>query len=273
MPSYPGAVKAFTSRNSGDVIQPAHVNDLQDEVAAIETGLLNGTAQLNSSNSTLANLSVTGKSTLASLQVSGNSTLGSSITIGAQPYIFPSSGGSTGNVLMCVSTSGSTMGLEWRAPSGVGGMVLLRANSGSDSNAAAANMDTVAISGLTANDAIFVRYSIGTVTQTLNLAPLLYQTTDPSTLAFLANSGATAAKYFVGTAVISQAQAASTTYLTMVTGNITPGGIGGADSTAAIGSSIATAWTGSWTLALRHQGVTAGGSLKWSWGVYRMVGQ
>lgn len=63
--SYPGAVKSFTSRNAGDVIQPAHVNDLQDEVNAIEAGLLNGTAPLNSSNSTVANLSVSGNSTIA----------------------------------------------------------------------------------------------------------------------------------------------------------------------------------------------------------------
>lgn len=41
---YPTGVSSFTSKNSGDVIQPAHVNDLQTEVAAIEGGLLNGVA-------------------------------------------------------------------------------------------------------------------------------------------------------------------------------------------------------------------------------------
>jgi len=60
MASYPGAVKTFTSRSAGDVIQPSHVNDLQDEVNAIEAGLLQGTAPLNSSNSTVANLTVSG---------------------------------------------------------------------------------------------------------------------------------------------------------------------------------------------------------------------
>jgi len=60
MAQYPGAVKTFTTRNAGDVIQPSHVNDLQDEVNAIEAGLLQGTAPLNSSNSTVANLTVTG---------------------------------------------------------------------------------------------------------------------------------------------------------------------------------------------------------------------
>lgn len=38
--SYPSSVKAFTSRVAGDTIQPAHVNDLQDEVTAVETDLL-----------------------------------------------------------------------------------------------------------------------------------------------------------------------------------------------------------------------------------------
>lgn len=42
--SYPTSVKTFVSRNAGDVIQPAHTNDLQDEVNAIETGLKSGLA-------------------------------------------------------------------------------------------------------------------------------------------------------------------------------------------------------------------------------------
>ena len=63
MASYPGAVKTFTTKNSGDTIQPADVNDLQNEVNAIEAGLLNGTANLQSSASTVATLSVLGAST------------------------------------------------------------------------------------------------------------------------------------------------------------------------------------------------------------------
>lgn len=61
--SYPTAVKTFTTKNAGDTIQPAHINDLQDEVVAIEQGLLGGVSPLQSSNSTLANLSVPGLST------------------------------------------------------------------------------------------------------------------------------------------------------------------------------------------------------------------
>lgn len=40
--SYPTNVKSFTTKNSGDSIQAAHVNDLQDEVVAVETDLKNG---------------------------------------------------------------------------------------------------------------------------------------------------------------------------------------------------------------------------------------
>lgn len=75
--SFPGAVKTFTTKNTGDVIQPADVNDLQDEVNAIEAGIRNGTAPLNSSNSTLTNLSVTANSTIAgALNVGGAMTIG-----------------------------------------------------------------------------------------------------------------------------------------------------------------------------------------------------
>lgn len=40
--SYPTSAKSFTTKNSGDSIQAAHVNDLQDEVTAVETDLIAG---------------------------------------------------------------------------------------------------------------------------------------------------------------------------------------------------------------------------------------
>ncbi len=65
MPSYPTSVKSFTTKNSNDVANSAHVNDLQDEVTAIESGLRNGTAPINAAASTITSLSVTGGSTFA----------------------------------------------------------------------------------------------------------------------------------------------------------------------------------------------------------------
>ena len=79
MAAFPDSVKSFTTKNTGDVVQAAHINDLQDEVAAIEGGIRNGTAPINSSGSTLAALSVSGGSTLASLSVTGDSTLAGSL--------------------------------------------------------------------------------------------------------------------------------------------------------------------------------------------------
>jgi hypothetical protein len=64
MAQFPTSAKTFTSKSNGQVIDAAHVQDLQDEVAAIEDGYLNGTARLNAGASTLASLVVTGNLTV-----------------------------------------------------------------------------------------------------------------------------------------------------------------------------------------------------------------
>lgn len=106
--SYPNAVKTYTTKSdgAGNRIQADHINALQDEVTAIEDGLLNGTAPIASSNITAPALQVT-TATITNL-VSGGGRL-----------VLPSSGGSTGQVLTIVSTSGSTQTLEWRSAAGV----------------------------------------------------------------------------------------------------------------------------------------------------------
>ena len=40
--SYPTSAKSFTTKNTADTIQAAHINDLQAEVTALETGLVPG---------------------------------------------------------------------------------------------------------------------------------------------------------------------------------------------------------------------------------------
>jgi hypothetical protein len=40
--SYPTSVKAFSNRSAGQTIASAHLNDVQDEVNAVETALVNG---------------------------------------------------------------------------------------------------------------------------------------------------------------------------------------------------------------------------------------
>ncbi len=258
MASYPGAVKSFTSKNAGDVIQPVDINDVQDEINAIEAGLLNGTANLNSSNSTVVSLSVL-----------HNSTLGSTITIGTVPMIWPAAGGSTGQVLTISSTSGSTLTLAWQAAVANPSLTLLKANSGTDSNASAANVDTVAISGLTAKDQLLLEVAaVSVAQQTAGL--FAYTTTDSTNFINLTGAVALAAgDVFVTRGSIQQSQASSTSAWGFTKGRFVSAGA--AENITA--ASLATAWTGSWTLALRHTGVTAGGTLQWKWSVYKLAGQ
>lgn len=105
--SYPGAVKVFATRSAGQTIDASHTNDLQDEVNAIEAGLINGTAPLTSS-----------RASVQGLQVTGNSTLGSTITIGTNTYVFSTAApASTGHVLTAQTISGSTVTVGWQAAS------------------------------------------------------------------------------------------------------------------------------------------------------------
>ena len=88
MATFPGGVKSFTTKVSAQSIDAAHVNDIQDEVTAIEDGYRNATAPLNSSGSTLATLSVT-----------GNSTFTDSVNFTGEIKLSGSTGTSTGQVL------------------------------------------------------------------------------------------------------------------------------------------------------------------------------
>lgn len=156
MASFPTSVKTFTTRNAGDTIQPAHVNELGDEVTAIEDGLINGTAPIVSSRISAPASQIT-NSTVTNLSVTGQSTLASSVTIGAQRYIFPSSGGSTGDVLTCVSTSGSTMTLEWRATGA--GVPTVKASARVDGSLALVHGVNVSGTSTIATGQVTVRFS------------------------------------------------------------------------------------------------------------------
>lgn len=83
MASYPTAVKTFTTKSdgAGNKVFASHINDLQDEVTAIEDGLLNGSAPVSCSRATAASLSVAGASTVGSLSVGGASTITGAVTL------------------------------------------------------------------------------------------------------------------------------------------------------------------------------------------------
>lgn len=42
--SYPTSARSYTSKNNGGTIDASHINDLQEEVTAIETDLIAGSA-------------------------------------------------------------------------------------------------------------------------------------------------------------------------------------------------------------------------------------
>lgn len=84
MANFPTAPTTFANRSAGQSVASAHMNSVQDEIAAIEDGYLNGTARLNSSRSTVATLSVLGNSTFAAaINVGGNSTFGANVQFGS----------------------------------------------------------------------------------------------------------------------------------------------------------------------------------------------
>ena len=140
---------------------------------------------------------------------------------------------------------------------------LLKANSGTDTNASAATVDTYAMaSGLTAKDTVLVEVTIEAITQAV-ATPLLYNTTDSVARCNLITLAAGEAS--IHQCYIRQAKSAATKVLS------NPGfGAGVANTTV---STFVTAWTGAWTLGLRHGGVTAGGTFHWSWAVYVLRGQ
>ncbi len=150
-------------------------------------------------------------------------------------------------------------------------MTLLTAGSGTSTAAGATDVDTVAISGLTALDTLQVFTTVESVTQA-TAGCLLLSTTDAVTLTYVVN-GAVGAGLAAG--VVNQ----STSVIRMRQGSTTAG----MGTSTGSNTSVATlydgrtftlaSWTGSWTLALRHAGVTAGGTFKYNWAVYKVAGQ
>lgn len=113
MANYPGSAPSFTVKSAGQTIQPSHVNDVQDEVTAIGGGLLNGTARLNSSHSTVVSLSAA-TSTITNLSGTNstitNMTAGSVITTAIQATNSTMSNINAGSMsITSITATGSTI--------------------------------------------------------------------------------------------------------------------------------------------------------------------
>lgn len=149
--------------------------------------------------------------------------------------------------------------------------VLLTANSGTNTSAVAANVDTIAISGLTAKDTLKVVVTIGSTTQA-TAAPRLYNSTDSVDI-LVSDANIVAGTAYTFEVIIKQRQTAATKIV--ASGPLSNQDTAGTafSTTKHTISTFTQNWTGSWTLALRHAGVTAGGTCDWSWAVYKLVGQ
>lgn len=147
--------------------------------------------------------------------------------------------------------------------------VAASADSGSTTNAAAENVATAAISGLTAKDTLRVIFTFESVTQ-LTTTPLLYSNTDSVALLNIANgTNCSAGHTHQGEATLRPRQGSTVNLAATYVGN------GSFNAVIGVGGvpTVTTAWTSPWTLALRHAGVVAGGTFKWSWAVYIIRGQ
>lgn len=171
-----------------------------------------------------------------------------------------------GTALQVPRINAAADGYEFFTPSGV--MTLLVADSGTTTNTSAEDVDTIAITGLTAKDALLVHATGRAVTQGV-AAFALRNTTDSVNLSGLGTTSNLAA----GEGAIvqwnaRQRQDAATAVHTLALSAINSTWNGTANQ-----STFTQAWTGSWTLGLHHDGVTSGGTFQWSWAVFKVAGQ
>lgn len=163
---------------------------------------------------------------------------------------------------------------------GGGAYTLLGEAEGTDTTAAATNVATFAISGLTVKDQLRVVIAMSSAVQT-TAAPVLYNATDSLLLSYLSVTGGTdltAGVAQIADLLLMAEQSNSKHIMTIGHGwaaaypialaiGVTFGLISGVTFT--------TDWTGSWALALRTGagGVTAGGTFHYRIAVYKIVGQ
>lgn len=153
------------------------------------------------------------------------------------------------------------------------GWTLLGQGSGTDATASATNVFTLAISGLTVKDRLKILITHSSAAQLTN-APVLYSTTDSANIKGLCNNGNLAASDYGEDEITLSNDQSSTT-------KVIARDVGWVGTTASSGHNTgivwtpSTAWTGSWTLALRTGagGVTAGGTYRYNIAVYKVVGQ
>lgn len=161
---------------------------------------------------------------------------------------------------------------------GGGPLTLVGQAEGTSTTLATTNVTTFAMSGLTLKDSLMVVVESFASGQALD-PPILYNSTDSIAITPGLVSAATnipAGGWAMAVVNIGSVNDAGTkrVYATVLTGDGTTGGEG-AGTTGFRASTFTTAWTGSWTLALRTGagGIPAGGTYYYRIAVYKRAGQ
>lgn len=148
---------------------------------------------------------------------------------------------------------------------------LLHYAEGTDASAAAANVDTFAFvaGALSLKDVLKIEVELESVTQQTAGAQL-YHVTDAAQIGYLQNNGAIAA----GAGGLQEATMAMRQNSSVLMATVTQGGSHANGNLFISGVfTLTTLWTAAWTLALRHTGVTAGGTFKYRWWIWVKRGQ
>ena len=160
---------------------------------------------------------------------------------------------------------------------GGGSVSVLDSGFGSLTSTSGGTLDSVAISGLTALDSIRIVGSFFYESQNAVVGLDIENTTDSLVLAKLdINSAGIAGKHNYWELELRNGQKANTHIGGLIFQFDQSAVQDGDDQNMLVRSLrnvMTTAWTGSWTLALTHEGVVSGGTTYWKWVVYKVAGQ
>lgn len=169
--------------------------------------------------------------------------------------------GTAGQIL---TSNGASADPTFQAPSGVMTQIGTT-QQGTSTSTSATTVATVTISGLTNKDVLYVVTTLYSETQSTSTPFLRHETDGVNFLAMGASVGTnTTATY---EARISISNFNNTSIQTNGVRGIGPSA--GTDSTQ---YNASTAFTGTWDLGLRHGGVTSGGTLYYTFRVYKIAG-
>lgn len=252
--------------------------DLQNSGITIADGASGTLAGTNSGDVTLAGtpdyITISGQ-----VITRGSVDLATDVT-GDLPYANLTASGSASKILgrgsasagdwqeITLGTNLSMSGTTLNVTGSSGAMTLLRAASGTDTSAGATNVDSFATS-LGADDSLFILVTLSSATQATT-TPKIWDNTDGTLINYCIYAGGGASNATAGARYLEHIWVVPLT--STLTGAFTLGRDSNADTDSWNNPTIAAGWTSGWTLALRHDGVVAGGTLTWAWKVYKIAG-